>query len=122
MRRLYLILPLSALLIAGLIVYRLNRTSAPIAARDTRETARAAYLFQLYNEESELVRLARYLGRHKILIVFFDGKKGPDGSELLQTLKRNFAPIQKTGAIVLAISDLRPSQLRPPPNDRGERV
>ncbi|HTI52170.1 MAG TPA: redoxin domain-containing protein [Planctomycetaceae bacterium] len=123
MRKIVLVIPISAALIAGLVWYRLHRaptTAAPVAIA----SARRAPQFQLYDEQSQIVRLERYLGRHKLLIVFFDGTKGPDGSDLLNQLREGdqFLPIHETGAVVLAIGALRPSELRPPPNERGERT
>jgi len=123
MRKVLLVPPIAAVVIAALVVYRLNRpesvrtqlTLPPVVARPMP-------LFQLYDEQSQLVRVQRYVGRHKMLLVFFDGSKGPDHSELLLSLRREFLAIHKAGAIVLAIAAVRPSELRPQPNERGERV
>jgi len=123
MRKLLLIPPIAAVVITLLVIYRLNRPE-PVRTQELSPVvvARPLPLFQLYDEQSQLVRVQRYVGRHKLLIVFFDGSRGPDQSELLLTLKKHFRPIYDTGAIVLAISALRPSELRPPANDRGERT
>jgi peroxiredoxin len=122
MRKILLVIPLSAVAIAGLVFYRLNRPAPTTAPTPVAVTMRPAPLFQLYDEQSQIVRLARYIGRHRLLIVFFDGSRGPDQNELLLELRRKFLPIHETGAIVLAISSLRPSELRPAPNERGERT
>lgn len=122
MRKLFLVIPASALIIAGLIVYRLNRPPVTPAATAVASAVRPAPLFQLYDENSQIVRLSRYLGRHKLLLVFFDGRKGVEGSELIENLSGDFRPIADTKAIVLAISALRPAELRPANNERGERV
>jgi peroxiredoxin len=58
------------------------------------------------------VRLKSYIGRHKLLIVFFDGSRGPDHSQLLGQLVGKYTEIHATGAVVLAISAARPSQNR----------
>jgi peroxiredoxin len=122
MRKLFLVIPVAAIVIAGLVSYRLRRPPAPLLRTSAAATIRPAPLFQLYDEQSQIVRLARYVGRHRLLIVFFDGTSGPDRSELLRALREKFLPIHETGAIVLAISGLRPSELRPAPNERGERT
>ncbi|MSR57789.1 MAG: redoxin domain-containing protein [Planctomycetaceae bacterium] len=125
MRKLFLVIPVSAVLIAGLIVYRLNRPPPVPAATAIASAVRPAPLFQLYDENSQIVRLAeRYIGRHKLLIVFFDGSKGVDANELIKDLSRDvdFRAIAETKAVVLAISALRPSELRPANNEQGERV
>lgn len=122
MRKILLVIPVSAVVIAGLVWHRLNRPPAAAPLTAFAATMRPAPLFQLYDEQSQIVRLARYIGRHRLLIVFFDGTQGPDRSELLLELRRKFLPIHESGAIVLAISALRPSELRPAPNERGERT
>lgn len=122
MRKILLVIPVSAVVIAGLIWYRINRPTTAAALTTVAATMRPAPLFQLYDEQSQIVRLARYIGRHRMLMVFFDGTRGPDQSELLLELRRKFLPIHESGAIVLAISALRPSELRPAPNERGERT
>lgn len=122
MRKILLVIPISAIVVAGLVWYRIHRPPAAIGQTTSAATMRPAPLFQLYDEQSQIVRLARYIGRHRLLIVFFDGTRGPDQNELLLDLRQKFLPIHETGAIVLAISALRPSELRPAPNERGERT
>ena len=113
MRRLFLILPLSAVIIGGLIAYKLTRPPvAAVSAGDVPLVAGRAPLFELYDEHSQIVRLARYLGRHKLLVVFFDGARGPDKSELLQQLRDSFPQIRETKAVLLAVSTLRPAEHR----------
>lgn len=112
MRRLLLVIPISAIVIVGLTWFKLTRTysQAPVAA--VAGAIRPAPLFQLYDEHSQIVRLARYIGRHKLLVVFYDGTRGPDRSELLQSVKRNYATIHDSGLIVLAIGASRPAENR----------
>jgi peroxiredoxin len=124
MRRILLVIPISGIIIAGLVWYRLHRPPASAVPVAPAMAVRPAPQFLLYDDQSQIVRLARYIGRHKLLIVFFDAAKGPDGSDLLNRLREGsqFLPIHETGAVVLAIGALRPSELRPPPNERGERT
>lgn len=122
MRRLYLVPPLAALAIIGMSLWKITRPPVEYAAVAMPPTGRPAPLFELYDDNSQIVRVARYIGRHKLLIVFFDGRRGPDRSELLLSLRREWAAIEDTGAIVLAISDLRPAEHRPPPGPHGERI
>jgi len=110
---LFLILPLSAVVIGGLIAYKLTRPpAAAVSMGEELLVAGRAPLFELYDEHSQIVRLARYLGRHKLLVVFFDGSRGPDKSELLQQLKESYPQIHDTKAVLLAISTLRPAEHR----------
>jgi peroxiredoxin len=112
MRRVLLVIPFSAVVIVGLAWFKLTRTysHAPVAAVATG--VRPAPLFQLYDEHSQIVRLARYIGRHKLLVVFYDGTRGPDRSELLQSVKHNYAKLYEKGLIVLAIGASRPAENR----------
>ncbi|MBS0260438.1 MAG: redoxin domain-containing protein [Planctomycetes bacterium] len=111
MRRLFLILPISAVLIGGLAAFKLTRQYEPLTSRDY-EKPPPAPRFLLADEHSRIVRLERYLGRQKILVVFFDGTNGPDGSPLVSTLKDRYADLKRTGAAILAISASRPAQNR----------
>lgn len=124
MRKILLVIPISALLISALVWYRETHPPVPGGAPTIASGVRPAPLFQLYDDQSQIVRLARYVGRHKLLLVFFDGSASPDQNPLLAELRtsQNFLPIHQTGAIVLAISTLRPSELRPPVNEKGERT
>jgi len=71
---------------------------------------RRAPLFELYDQQMQRVPLARYLGRHKLLVVFFDGSR--PGSSLLAELRRNAAAIERTGAVLLAVSTAPPAAHR----------
>jgi len=111
MRRILLLIPASALVIIALVAFKLTRRYDP-PVEESASDVRPAPLFQLYDEHSQIVRLARYLGRHKLLIVFFDGRRGPDRSPLVAELRDRFADLHATRAIVLAISAARPSENR----------
>lgn len=111
MRRILLVIPVSAAVIIALVAFKMTRTYEPVAAGSTGDV-RPAPLFQLPDEHSRTVRLASYVGRQKILIVFFDGSRGPGQSPLLQQLRNDFPLIDATGATVFAISAARPSQNR----------
>jgi peroxiredoxin (alkyl hydroperoxide reductase subunit C) len=97
--------------IAGLVAFKLTRRYEP-AVDEKPGTVRPAPLFQLYDQHSQIVRLARYVGRHKLLIVFYDGSRGPDASTLLGQLRERFPELHRARAIVLAISASRPSENR----------
>src|SRR5262249_16421102 len=109
MRRRILVLPLAAVIIAGLVTYKLLQKHPP--RPPTLSASPAVFpapLFQLHDEHSKMFRLARYLGRHKILVVFFDPSAGADQNPQLQLLKQDFAALKSTGAYILAISAATP--------------
>jgi len=110
-RRTFLVIPISAALIAGMVVFKLNRHYEPVVDEPVTEV-RPAPDFKLYDQHSEIVRLARYRGRDKLLIAFFDGRKGPEQSSLLSLLRERFPNFQRANATVVAISTLRPSETR----------
>ena len=109
MRKLYLVIPVSAVVITALVVYKLSeppRSTRKVHATD--QVSQPAPLFQLFDDQSKTVRLARYIGRHKLVVVFFDGRNGPDRSPLLLDLKQAYPQLHKAGAIVLAVSEATP--------------
>ena len=110
-RRIVLVIPISAVLIAGLAAYKTTRRYEPPQDEVTSEV-RPAPFFEIEDQNSRMVRLKSYIGRSKLLIVFFDGREGPDHSELFTRLRDAFPEIHATGAVVLAISASRPSQNR----------
>src|SRR5439155_23764339 len=110
-RRILLFIPVSAAVIIALVVFKLTRPYDHVSSGRTGDV-RAAPLFQLPDEHSRTVRLASYVGRQKLLILFFDGSRGPEQSPLLQQLRSAFPLIDATGATVFAISAARPLQYR----------
>ena len=115
MRPRILVLPVEAVVIALLTVYKLTRTYPPMPLdRAVPGTEKPAPLFELLDQHkpSELVRLVRYAGRQRVVIVFFDGKGGADRSPVLETLRREFAALHGAGIAVLAVSTALPQENR----------
>lgn len=106
MPKVLLVIPVSAILIAGLVTYKLSRPNAPspIFPAAGADVVRPAPLFRLNDQQMQLVRLERTFGRKKMLIAFFDAKYGRQRSQLLETLRRDFGKIHDAGAAILAIS------------------
>jgi peroxiredoxin len=115
MRKRVLILPISAAVIIAMCAYRIS-TSDPNAPKPIAPTAnyRPAPEFELYDqhEPSETVRLEGYLGRHTIVIVFFDAKIGADRDPILARLRQDFDKIKSSGTKVFAISTALPQDNR----------
>ena len=113
MRRIWLIPPAAAVVIAGLVAYRSMRPPAPAPTADVVARAvRPAPLFRLNDERMRPVRLEAYVGRHKLLVVFFDGERSPDPSPLLLELRDGLEKITAAGAKVFAISGSVPARHR----------
>jgi peroxiredoxin len=111
MRRILLVIPVSAALIAGLVAFKLTRHYEP-PSEEIATVVRPAPLFEIEDQHSQIVRLQTYFGRDRLLIVFYDGSQGPERSTLLTLLRNRFPDLKATGAVVLAISAARPSQNR----------
>ena len=105
-----LVLPLAALVIIGLVYFKSSQPQIELsdAARDALQRRRPATIFQLHDQRSQPFRLERYLGRHKLLIVFFDPSQGAAKNEQLQILKRGYEQLSAQGRKVIAISSATP--------------
>lgn len=105
-----LVLPLAALMIIGLVYFKSSQPQIELsdAARDALQRRRPATIFKLHDQRSQPFRLERYLGRHKLLIVFFDPSQGAAKNEQLQILKRGYEQLSAQGRKVIAISSATP--------------
>ena len=73
MRKRILVLPAAALILIALVVYKQTRKPAPQGRVELPAAQAPAPLFSLLTRNNKLVKFERYVGRHKILVVFFDG-------------------------------------------------
>jgi peroxiredoxin len=108
-RRRILILPLATAVIAGLVVYRLNRGERPSPpvpkSASVRETRTAPPLaIPLADQHKHVVKLERYYGRAPIVIVFFDKDAGADKDLYLTQLRDCFDQLESYGIEVVGIS------------------
>ena len=53
--------------------------------------------FEALDSEGHLVRLSAWLGRHRIILVFFDGERGADQDADLLKLRDRFADVKIVG-------------------------
>src|SRR5262245_22441904 len=98
MRKLFLVVPVAAVVITALVAYRYLRPSAPPPSEAAIAAAvRPAPLMQLNDEHMRPVRLASYLGRHKLLVAFFDGDREGGAGALVETLREQHPEIASTG-------------------------
>jgi peroxiredoxin len=105
-----LILPLAAVVIGALVFFKTNQPTRELTpeARKAVLSRRPAQSFKLHDQRSQPFRLDRYLGRHKLLIVFFDPSKGASRNAQLQILKAGYAQLTAHGEKVIAISSATP--------------
>ncbi|MCC7423587.1 MAG: redoxin domain-containing protein [Planctomycetaceae bacterium] len=82
--------------------------AAPAGEPASSDDSPARYL----TEPSKPVRLKSYLGRHRIILVFFDNEAGADKDPVLAALREHRETIQKNRIIVLGISTALPQHNR----------
>jgi peroxiredoxin len=112
MRQRILVLPAAAVLIAALCVYKVTRTYES-AVESTPATQRVlSPRFELYDQNSQLVKFERYLGRHEIIVVFFDGKAGADRDRNLLRLRKAYPRLEARRVVVVGISTVLPQENR----------
>ena len=103
MKRRILLLPLAALIIASLCVWRITH---PRVGSDAimSPSLRPAPGFELYNQNSVNVRLERYLGRHAIALIFFAGESGAESVPEISRFVGLEQELIAEDAIVIGIS------------------
>ena len=114
MRRRVLILPLSAVVIAALCAYKLSRSEEPADPDRPIVLTRQAPFFELYNQQKppQLVWLKSYIGRHRIVLVFFDPQAGLENDPVLVWLRRHAETLRSQNVKVFAISGELPQTHR----------
>ncbi len=111
----FLILPISAAIIAGLCIWKANQPRMqPNVSQDATTVDRPAPAFSVYDarKPQRLVRLASYLGRHRILLVFFDGTQPFDHDPHIQKLTEHADALQSQGIQIFAVSSALPQTNR----------
>ncbi len=110
-----LLIPLVAgLMIASLCAWRIV-TNRPQTYEDQVAAAvilRPAPSFEARDVDNHLLRLAAFLGRHKIIVLFFDGEVGAAKDPDLLRLRERFSELQAHDVKVVAISAALPQTNR----------
>lgn len=104
MRPRLLVLPISAAIITGLVVSRYMREDQPAGAVESVDR-RLAPPSRLSGLDGRELRLQAMLGRHTILLVFFDGNVPVTEEPLLALLRERHAELRARNVEVLAVSD-----------------
>lgn len=68
--------------------------------------------FEGLDSDNRMVRLAAFLGRHRILVLFFDGELGADKDAELLRLRERFIELKAHDVKVIAVSTALPQQNR----------
>ena len=98
-----LVLPIAAVVILALVVYRIQREERRPEAGPPIERQLAPNIV-LSNQSNQLVKLDAYLGRTRVVLVFFDGAQGADRDPLLVQLVEQHDALEAAGVQVIAVS------------------
>ncbi len=100
---------IAGVVILGVVVFRQAQIDA-WRTNPTRVVAlrRLAPRFELADHRRNLVKLDGLLGRHRIVLVFFDAELGVDGDARTRPLIDHFETIKDAGIHVLAVSTATP--------------
>ena len=113
MRLRILLLPLAAAIIAGMVWHKLQKVHQRSPATTTSTTARIqAPPIEALDKDNSITRLRSFLGRHNLLVVFFDGEVGAGFDKTLQHLKSHAAELEAADYHVIAVSSALPQHNR----------
>lgn len=106
-----LVLPIAAAIISVLVVFKVTQVPQSRHSAVMNEF-RSAPSFVALDLDNKLFKLERYIGRHEILVIFFDGELGADRDPMLQRVRERFSKIKSRGTQVVAISAALPQHNR----------
>lgn len=120
-RRIWVVAVLGAVIVS-LCAYRLqvNRSYDYDASLKAATIYAPAPLFEGLDENNEMFRLSAYAGRHRIVVVFFDGTKGADQSAELAEISKHADDLSGRGDKVVAVSAAIPQENRAALKQLGE--
>jgi peroxiredoxin len=112
-RRLLLVLG-AGVLIAGVCIYRLqiNKPLDFAAQVEAATTYVPAPPFEGLDENNQMFRLSSFLGRHRIIVAFYDGAAGADRSRELAGLRDRANELKQQDVKVVAVSAAIPQENR----------
>lgn len=105
-----LFLPVAALAILAVVVWKSQQTYPPQPRAEELVFPAPAPGFELNDQTSRTFRFDAYRGRHDIFVVFFDGKAGVANSPWLNLLREHQAELDGRRTIVMGISTALPQE------------
>ena len=105
-----LVLPFAAAVIAGLVWLgeRIQSVQQRTSQTERARPRRLAPRIELYDQKSQLVKFERYLGRTRMVVVFFDGETGADLDPWLTQLRDQHDTVKAAGVQVIGIGVATP--------------
>ena len=114
-----LVLPVAFVIIACAVAYKLTR-EYPAPDFDDAVSRQPVPLFEALDHENRIVKFERYVGRHQVLLTFFDGKLGVDKDPLMLKLRSAYEFLQQKDIVVVGVSTAIPQQNRQAFESSGE--
>lgn len=120
--RRFLVVLVAAFVITGLCTWRSlsNRDQDYADQVAAAVIMRPAPAFDALDSGNHLVRLGSFLGRHQIIVIFFDGEAGADRDPELMRLRERFPELQQHSVKVIGVSSAIPQQNRAAAERVGE--
>lgn len=115
MKNVVWVLPLAAILIATAVGFKLQqpKSSFLLPPGDLPSSQRMApRRGELYDSKNRVVRVQAYLGRHKLLVFFFNGTPGADKSPLVTGLAERYADLATEDVKTFAVCGERTVEMR----------
>lgn len=113
MRLRILVLPLAAVVISAMCWHKLSQDHTRPETGATEYTVRGpAPDFEALDKDNSVTRLKSFLGRHNLLVVFFDDEVGAASDEVLQHLKHHSEELRNADYHVIAVSSALPQHNR----------
>jgi peroxiredoxin len=105
-----LVLPLAAALIAGLVIWRIQIDGRQKGSGSSARTMVMAqnHGFMLTDQHRHLTKLQGYLGRTKLILVFFDGNLPAHTDPIVARIRDDFDKLKAQGVQPIAISTASP--------------
>lgn len=109
----------AGLVIAGVSTWRVMSNRPQDFATQVQQEASKVVIrrvgdlsFEALDSDNRMVRLAAFLGRHRVIVLFFDGEAGADKDAELLRLRERFEELKAHGVKVIAVSTALPQQNR----------
>ena len=112
--------------IIGVCYWKVTRDYPPQPRAEDLVFKQPAPLIPLLpDQHSEMLKFERYLGRHEIFVVFYEGKHGIENSDIMKLFRDRHDELSARGTIVVGISEAIPQEslgYEEVTNESGETV
>ncbi len=118
-----LVLPFAAIVIASLVVWRMriDGQSPATAGAPPAMVMAQSFPFSLADQHRHVTRLQGYLGRTKLILVFFDGTKPAHLDPVVARLRDDYDRLKAAGVQPLAVSTASPFAIQKSEELAGQR-